>query len=225
MTTHRLAPYNAVGVFPSLPAASDALDALSEAGFSVDGELSLLGPEHEMRPAVDHITETRGEAASGTATGLAVGVGTGGAVGAALTSLAAAAATAIPGVGLAVGSAALIGAFSGAAGGSTVGALMGLEAAGRRSTMWQQTLSPLLSRVTDEHIVLVSTHVDDQDRADEAHAILDDRADEVHLLEADVDYIPEVREANIGVTVPSGSADDPGGVMGPGKDDHELPNA
>lgn len=225
MTTHRLAPYNVVGVFPSLPAASDTLDALSEAGFSTDGELSLLGPEHEMRPAVDHVTETRGEAASGTATGLAAGIGTGGAVGAALTSLAAMAATAIPGVGLAIGSAALIGAVSGAAGGSTVGALMGLEAAGRRSTMWQQTLSPLLSRVTDEHVVLVAAHVDDQDRTNEAQAILDERADEVHLLEADVDYIPEVRKANIGVTVPSGSAEDPGGVMGPGKDDHELPNA
>lgn len=225
MVTHRLAPHNVVGVLPTLQAASDALDALTDAGFAPDGELSLLGPEREMRPAVGHVTESRGEAASGTATGLAAGVGAGGAVGAALTSLAAVAATAIPGVGLAVGTAALIGAVSGATGGSTVGALLGLEAAGRRSTMWQQTLAPLVSRVTDDHVVLVTAHVDDEERAGEAQRILDEHTDEVHLLAADVDYSPEWREANVGVTVPSGSPEDPGGVMGPGKDDHELPKA
>lgn len=225
MTVHRLAHDNVVGVFPAFTPASDALDALVEAGFDPRGDLSLLGPEHEMRPAVDQLTETRGEAASGTATGLVAGGALGGAVGTVVTTVAAVAATAIPGVGLAVGPAALIGAATGATGGSTVGGLLGLEAAGRRTTMWQQTLSPLVERVKAEHVVLVAVHTDDDERARAARELLEGRAAEVHVLTADVDYQPERSEANVGVTVPSGSADAPGGVMGPGKDEHDLPSA
>jgi hypothetical protein len=225
MTEHRLAPHNVVGVLATYDAASGALDALVADDFDPRGELSLLGPEHEMRPAVGHVSEGNGEGASGTATGLVAGGGAGAATGTVATTLAAVAATAIPGVGLAVGSAALIGAAAGAAGGSTVGALLGLEAAGRRTTMWQQTLSPLMRRVQADGVVLVAAHVDDAERAARARDLLSEHGAEVHHLDADVDYAPERQEANVGVTVPSGSPEDPGGVMGPGKDDHELPNA
>ena len=113
MSIHRIAKHNVVGVFPDFATASEALDALAEAGFETQGELSLLGPDHEMRPAVDHIVDGNGEGASGTATGLVKGGTVGGVIGATVTTLGTVAATAIPGVGMAVGAAAAIGAVAG----------------------------------------------------------------------------------------------------------------
>lgn len=221
MAEHRLAHHNIVGVFPAFTPAEQALDALVEAGFDANGELSLLGPDHEMRPAVGHIIDANGEGASGTAAGLVKGGAVGGAIGVTVTTLGAVAATAIPGVGLAVGTAALIGAVSGATGGSTVGGLLGLESAGRRTTMWQQTLAPLTSRVSAEHVVLVAAHVDEDDRAEQARTILEDRADEVHVLDADVAYTDDQRRASVGSPPPSTSAEDPGSMRTVlGKDDH-----
>lgn len=221
MATHRLAHHNVVGVFPAFSAASDALDALVDEGFEPTGELSLLGPDHEMRPAVGHIAEGNGEGATGTAAGLAKGGAVGGALGATVTTLGAVAATAIPGVGLAVGTAALIGAVSGTAGGTTVGGLLGVESAGRRTTMWQQSLAPLTARVAKDNVVLVAVHVDEDDRAEQAREILQGRADEVHDLDADVAYTPQERQVSVGSPPPSTSAEDPG-EMGTvvGKDDH-----
>ena len=224
MTVHRLAHHNVVGVYPTFREACDALDALAEAGFDARGELSLLGPDHEMRPAVDHIVDANGEGATGTGAGLAKGATTGGAIGATVTTLGAVAATAIPGVGLAVGTAALTGAIAGATGGSTVGGLLGLESAGRRTTMWQQSLAPLARRVSADGVVLVAAHVDDEDRAAEARGILEPTAVEIHDLTADVAYTPEERAASVGSPPPSGAADDPEG-MGTviGKDEHAQP--
>ncbi len=219
----RLATHNVVAVHDTFEQASEALDALMDAGFDARGELSMVGPEHEMRPAVEHVRESRGEASSGTATSLAAGVAGGSVAGAGVIALAAAAATALPGVGMAVGTAALAGAVAGGTGGGTVGGLLGLESAGRRSTMWQQTLSPLYERVKQDGIVLVAVHVDDDERAGRARELLEDTASEVHELTADIDYEPELREANIGTTVPSGSATEAGGAMGPGKRDHPQP--
>lgn len=198
MTVQRLAPHNVVGIFPTFAAASEALDALVAAGFDTRGELSLLGPDHEMRPAVGHIVEANGEGASGTGAGVVKGGATGGAVGTVVTTLGAVAAAAIPGVGLAVGPAALIGAASGATAGSTVGGLLGLDSAGRRTEMWQQTLSPFTRRVAADHVVLVAAHVDEEDRAAAAREVLDGRATEVHQLEADVAYEPLVRGQSVG---------------------------
>lgn len=221
MAEHRLAQHNVVGVFPAFAPASEALDALVEDGFDTNGELSLLGPDHEMRPAVGHIVDANGEGASGTAAGLVKGGAVGGTIGATVTTLGAVAATAIPGVGLAVGTAALIGAVSGATGGSTVGGLLGLESAGRRTTMWQQTLAPLTSRVPAEHVVLVAVHVDDDERAEQARQILEGRADEVHELDADVAYTADQRRVSVGSPPPSTSAEDPGSMSTVvGKDDH-----
>ena len=224
MTVHRLAHHNVVGVYPTFREASDALDALAEAGFDPQGELSLLGPDHEMRPAVDHIVNSNGEGASGTSTGLAKWGAAGGGIGATVTTLGAVAATAIPGVGLAVGTAALTGAIAGAAGGSTVGGLLGLESAGRRTTMWQQSLSPLARRVSADGVVLVAAHVDDDTRADEARGLLEGTAVEVHDLTADVAYTPDERAASVGSPPPSGAAEEPEG-MGTviGKDEHSGP--
>ncbi len=224
MTVHRLAHHNVVGVYPTFREASDALDALAEAGFDPHGELSLLGPDHEMRPAVDHIVNGNGEGASGTATGLVKGGATGGVIGATVTTIGAVAATAIPGVGLAVGAAAATGAIAGAAGGTSVGGLLGLESAGRRTTMWQQSLSPLARRVTADGVVLVAAHVDDEARAAEARAVLEATAVEVHDMTADVAYTPDERAASVGSPPPSGAAEAPDG-MGTvvGKDEHGGP--
>lgn len=221
----RLATHNVVAVHDTFEQASEALDALMEAGFEARGELSMVGPEHEMRPAVERVTESRGEASSGTASGLAAGVAGGTVAGAGFIALAAAAATVLPGVGMTVGAAAVAGAVAGGTGGGTVGGLLGLEAAGRRATMWQQTLSPLYERVKHDGIVLVAVHVDDEERARRAREVLEATATEVHELTADIDYEPELREANVGTTIPSGSAADAGGAMGPGKHDHPQPEA
>lgn len=224
MTVHRLAHHNVVGVYPTFREASDALDALVEAGFDPNGDVSLLGPDHEMRPAVDHIVNANGEGATGTGAGLAKGVATGGTLGAAVATLGAVAVTAIPGVGIAVGTGALIGAIAGATGGSTVGGLLGLESAGRRTTMWQQSLSPLARRVAADHVVLVAAHVDEDDRAAEARGILESTAVEVHDLTADVAYTPEERSASVGSPPPSGSAEEPEGMKTVlGKDEHAEP--
>lgn len=225
MVQRRLAPHNIVAVLPTLEAAEAALDALVEAGFTASGELSMVGPDHEMRPAVDHMTESRGEAASGTGAGFLAGAATGTAAGSVVVGLAAVAATAIPGVGMAVGTAALAGVATGASGGGTVGALLGVEAAGRRATMWQQTLSPLYRRVREDGIVLVAAHLDDEARAEEARGVLGEHTDEVHDLTAEIDYEPEVVEANVGVTIPSGNPEAAGGAMGPGKDRQPQPDA
>jgi hypothetical protein len=95
---------------------------------------------------------------------------------------------ALPGIGLAVGPALVYGLATGAVGGSVVGGIFGLETAGRRATMWQQTLSPLFSRVSGEGVVLLGVHVDDDDRRDTAQDLLAPAATEVHLLEADEDH-------------------------------------
>lgn len=223
MPTHRLAHHNVVGVFPAFTPASEALDALADAGFDTNGELSLLGPDHEMRPAVGHIVDANGEAASGTAAGLAKGGAVGGTIGATVTTLGAVAATAIPGVGMAVGTAALIGVVSGTAGGGTVGGLLGLESAGRRTTMWQQSLAPFTARVSKDHVVLVATHVDEDDRAEQAREILRARADEVHDLDADVAYSPEERRASVGSPPPSTSAEDLGAMGTVARKDDQSP--
>ena len=209
MTDHRLAHHNVVGVFPAFAPASDALDALVEAGFEPNGELSLLGPDQEMRPAADHVVESNGEGATGTGEGLVKGGVLGGTLGTAVTTLGAVAATAIPGVGMAVGTAALTGAVAGATGGSTVGGLLGLESAGRRTTMWQQTLAPHARRVAAENVVLVAVHLDDRERTAQARELLEGLADEVHVLDADAAYTPEERRAGVGSPPPSTSADPP----------------
>lgn len=185
MVERRLAPHNLVAVLPSVDSAIATVDALVEEGFEAAGELSLIGPDHEMRPAVDHVGESRGEAASGTGTGVVAGGAAGTVAGSALVGLAAVAATAIPGVGMAVGTAALAGVATGASGGGTVGALLGVEAAGRRTAVWQQTLSPLYNRVRDEHVVLVAAHLADEERAARAREVLESHADEVQDLTAD----------------------------------------
>ena len=225
MVQRRLAHHNIVAVLPTLEAAEATLDALTDDGFEAAGELSLVGPDHEMRPAVDHVSESRGEGATGTGAGFLAGASAGTVAGSTLVGLATVAATAIPGVGMAVGTAALAGVASGASGGGTVGALMGLDAAARRTTMWQQTLSPLYRRVREEHVVLVATHVDDPERAARADEILHQHSDEVHDLTADIDYEPEVVEANVGVTVPANNPDAAGGAMGPGKEQQPQPDA
>lgn len=223
MAVHRLAQHNVVGVFPVFAEATAALDALVEAGYRVEGELSLLGPDREMRPAIGHLVEANGEAATGTGEGLVKGGTVGGAIGATVTTLGAVAATAIPGVGLAVGSAALIGVVSGAAGGTTVGALLGVESAGRRTTMWQQSLAPLTHRVSADHVTLVAAHVDEDDRAAAARQILEEGAAEVHDLTADVFYTPEQRAAHVGSPPPSGASAEAEGFTAEPRDDHELP--
>lgn len=183
MSTQRLARHNVVAVFDRFDAAMAALERLDDAGFDREGELSLLGPEHEMRPAMAEPRPSGGEALTGVGSAVTVGATAGAAGGAALVGLASTA-VALPGIGLALGPALVYGLATGAVGGSVVGGLFGLETAGRRATMWQQTLSPLFSRVKSDGVVLLGVHVDDDDRRDTARDLLTPAATEVHLLEA-----------------------------------------
>jgi hypothetical protein len=226
MTEQRLRPQNVIGVFDDVAGAWGAVQRLVDAGFDVKDELSVLGPMHEMRPAADELTRRRGGAMSGLGAGVAGGAATGAVGGAALVGLASTAA-AIPGVGLAVGTAVLYGLATGATGGGVVGGLLGLEAAGRRATMWQQTLSPLVERVHEDDVALTGVHVDDRIRAEKAREILEELTDEVQVLNADIDYQPPLAEANLGDRVPSGSAEAPGekspGLVPPGSGEGEEP--
>jgi hypothetical protein len=215
-----LSAHNVIAVYPDVDAAWGAVQHLVDAGLDLEGEISLLGREQEMRPAADGVEERRGGAMSGLGKGVATGAAAGGVAGAALVGLASTAA-ALPGIGLALGTSVVYGLATGATGGSTVGALLGVEQAGRRATMWQQTLSPLLHRVPEDGVVLVGAHVDDDERAETAREVFQEAASEVHDLEADIRYRPEVEEGNLGDRIPSGSAEAPGerspGLKPPGE--------
>ena len=170
-----------VGVFDDLATATDAVDALEADGIDPAGEVSLLGPEHEMRPELDRIGASRGQAQSGLFAAVAEGATSGTVVGAGVIAFGAVASTMMPGVGLDPATATAIGAASGAAGGGVVGGLFGAEGSGRASAAWQQSLSPLLRRVDADGVTLVAAHVD-ADRVTTAAEVLEPRATEVHTF-------------------------------------------
>lgn len=216
MVEKRLARYNVVAEFTDAAAATDALEALTEAGLG-PAELSLLGPEREKapgeeaaadRPVVDGVTGVTSKAARGVTVGTLGGAGLG--------ALAGAAATALPGVGVAVGAGALYAAVAGATMGSIPGVLLGAEAGARKSMMWSQTLQPLMDRVDTQGRVLVGVHSDTLSQVDRGEDELRDLEPlELHRLDADETFHPPGdTSALAGRSVPSGDAAQPGGELG-----------
>lgn len=207
----RLARHNVVGVFAGLRRAAAAVDRLTSTGVP-HGEVSLLGPHHEMRPGSGKLSETPATGSSGLGTGLLRGAGVGTAVGGAVGLLAGVAVAALPGVGLTVGAGALYATIAGAATGQIAGGLLGGEAAARKSMMWAQGLQPLLTLVEEADRVLVGVHTDDAARADDAQEQLEGlHPERVERLEAERGYHPPGdREALVGHTVPSSAPDAPG---------------
>lgn len=215
MTTERLAHHNTVAVFDRYEQALAAIEALGDEGFTAD-ELSMLGPEHVMRPGTGQPKESPTASSGGIGKGAVIGGGAGTAVGGILgAGGAAVAAAAIPGVGWAIGTAAGLGLLAGAAVGQIPGALLGAEAGARKSMMLQQTFHPLLTRV-EAGKVLVGVHSDDASRVTSAQDVLGSLdAEQVVRLDADETYRPPGDASAIaGQTIPSTHPERAGGGAG-----------
>lgn len=214
MTTKRLAYHNTVAVFDRFEEAARALDALEREGFTAE-ELSLLGPEHVMRPGTGEPKEAPRGAAGGIGKATLAGAGAGATVGGALGAGSAAAAAAIPGVGWAVGAAAGLGLLAGAVMGHIPGALLGAEAGARKNMMLQQTFHPLLVEV-EQGKVLLGVHSDEPSRVTEAQDVLETfDAERVVRLDADETYGPPGDMSAIADrSIPSSHPERPGGELG-----------
>ena len=118
------APHNVVAVFPGMPEARDAIDALERAGMDA-AEISLLGRAAEE--AAEHLdTRERDEGMAGRVGSRAtVGAVAGGATGGLAGFLAGLAAFAIPGVGPVLGAGVWAATIGGAVAGGSVGGVIG----------------------------------------------------------------------------------------------------
>lgn len=227
MVEKRLAHHNVVAVLETLDEGREAIEELRDAGVD-DDELSLLGPEHAMRPGQGRVKESPGSTATGgvgrsTVAGIGAGTVGGGVIG----SIAGLAVSAIPGVGLAAGAAALYAGIAGAATGQIAGGLLGAETGGRKAMMWAQSLQPFVARVRQDDQILVGVHTEDRARADTAEERLRDLDPlEVIRLEADESFIPPGdRSAVAGRSVPSSVPDSPGAELGRDRTDEDDPTA
>lgn len=103
-----------IGIFDSYAHASDTVEALKTAGFSMD-QLSLIGRDtSEMRPVISHLENTPDKMIGNLTVA--------GAVGGFIVGLAV---VAIPGLGALVVAGPIIAAISGAAAGGAIGAVTG----------------------------------------------------------------------------------------------------
>ena len=183
MSDDTLGRYHAIAAFPTFQRAREALGALEQAGFGAT-ELSLVGPEHEMRPEAATPTEHATTGTSGIGKAAVAGGGAGAVTGGALGVLGGLALTLIPGVGLAAGAGALYGVIFGAGAGHVVGALTAAEKVARENEAWEAAIDPLLARVRDG-AVLVGVHSDDEQRAAAGEDVLSGLGpDEVKRIEA-----------------------------------------
>lgn len=215
MVDKRLARFNAIAVFESIDRALHGVQTLADSGLQAE-ELSLLGPEHEMRPGAGTVKEQTVNLTSGIGKAAVAGIGAGGATGGILGALVGAAVTAIPGVGLAVGAGAIYAALAGAAVGHIAGGLLGAEAGARKSMMWEQTLHPLVALVDQRGYVLVGVHSDDEDRVDLGEEVLR-RLEPYDLrsLVADETFAPPGDvSALVGRSIPSSHPTQPGAALG-----------
>ncbi|MFN2555736.1 MAG: hypothetical protein ABR592_02505 [Nitriliruptorales bacterium] len=215
MATKRLARFNAVAVFERVEHALQALETLADSGLQAE-ELSLLGPEHEMRPGTGSVTEETADSTSGIGKAAATGTVVGGAAGGVLGALIGAAATAIPGVGLAVGAGAIYAAVAGATTGHVAGGLLGAQAGARKSMMWEQTLHPLVALVDEQGYVLLGVHSDDEERVDLGMQVLRRfQPRDLHRLDAEESFVPPGDvSAVVGRSIPSSHPDHPGAALG-----------
>lgn len=109
-----------------------------------------------------------------------------------------------------------LGALTGAIMGSTAGSMLGLQVAGRRSQMLEQSLTPLLPRIQEQDVVLVAVHTDDPDQADQVAQALEQVDDvmAVHRHETDESFRPPgLLSGLLGRTIPSGTVEERGGKM------------
>jgi hypothetical protein len=223
MVTKRLARFNVVAAFADMDAPKAALDRLRAEGIPPE-EMSLLGPEHEMRPGDEEPKRTEATGTSGIASTTAIGAGGGGAAGGVVGALAALGVAAVPGVGIAAGAAALYGAIAGASTGGIAGGLFGAQSSARKSMMWEQTLNPLITRV-EQGAVLVGVHSEEEATVASAQDALEGlgtAVEPIARLDADESFEPPGDLAAIaGQTIPSGHPERAGGAVEP----HDDPDA
>lgn len=212
MPTKSLARHNLVAVVPDTQQGTAILDRLHDRG--VDPDLtSMRGKEMTKTPGAGTPHRARIHSLSGVGRTMLMGGTLGAAIGAVLVGLATLLIDAIFDLSLGGWGALGLGAMTGAIMGSTAGAMLGLEMAGRRSTMLEQSFSPHLHRIQDEDVVLVGVHTDDEDQADEVARILEEAgAIAVHRQVSEDSFrAPGWFASLLGRTIPSGSREHAGG--------------
>lgn len=213
MPEARLTAHNVVAAFRHPERATKALQALGEAGIDPP-KISLAAPDRHMPPGQDVPSPAREPLMAGVGRYLVVGVVAGTCGGVVLGALVGALLALLPGVGTPAGLLAVYTALAGGVMGQVAVTLLALEAAGRRSTMWEQSLHPLVPLV-HRGASLVAVHTDDEERAVRGEEVLQAlRPDELEHRDADRVYrTPGVQSAVVGESVPSANPEAPGGRL------------
>lgn len=211
MTEQRLALHNTIGVFADASRAADALHTLEEEGI-VPPAVSLLGPDRQMPPGATAPQRGRGAVLAGVGRHLGFGLVAGTTAGGVLGSVAW---LLLDTLAIAPGTSWLAAGVVGAVMGQVAGSLIALEAAGRKASMWEQSLHPFVPRAA-RGATLVAVHTDDADTAARGAELLRrSGAEKVAELEAtDRFESPWTRAATVGDRVPSDSPAAPGGSIG-----------
>jgi hypothetical protein len=160
------APHNVVAVFPGMPEAREALDALEAAGIDA-AEISLLGPAAEEAAEQADTRERDAGMAGRVGKRATVGALAGGATGGFAGFLAGLAAFAIPGVGPVIGAGVWAATIGGAVAGGSVGGVIGGYAAVDMNEAYELTYESVRAGR-----VLVGVHSEDPAHADKGDEVL-----------------------------------------------------
>ncbi len=160
------APHNVVGVFPGMPEARAAIDAL-ERGAVDAAEISLLGPAAEEAALQVDTRERDAGVADRVGTRATVGAVAGGATGGLAGFLAGLAAFAIPGVGPVLGAGVWAATIGGAVAGGSVGGVIGGYSAVDMNEAYELTFESVRAGR-----VLVGVHSEDPHHVDKGEEIL-----------------------------------------------------
>jgi hypothetical protein len=160
------APHNFVAVFPGMPEAREALDALEAAGIDA-AEISLLGPAAEEAAEQADTRERDAGMAGRVGKRATVGALAGGATGGLAGFLAGLAAFAIPGVGPVIGAGVWAATIGGAVAGGSVGGVIGGYSAVDMNEAYELTYESVRAGR-----VLVGVHSEDPAHVDRGEEIL-----------------------------------------------------
>jgi hypothetical protein len=160
------APHNVVAVFPGMPEAREALDALEAAGIDA-AEISLLGPAAEEAAEQADTRERDAGMAGRVGKRATMGALAGGATGGLAGFLAGLAAFAIPGVGPVIGAGVWAATIGGAVAGGSVGGVIGGYSAVDMNEAYELTYESVRAGR-----VLVGVHSEDPAHVDRGEEIL-----------------------------------------------------
>lgn len=212
MPAKSLARFNVVAVVPDEQQGADVLARLHDEG--IDPALtSMRAREATKTPGAISPRSGRVHSLSGVGRTMLGGAAIGAVIGAIVVGPATWLFDVLFALSLSAWGALGLGALTGAIMGSTAGAMLGMEMAGRRSTMLEQSFSPHLHRIQEEDVVLVGVHTDDEEQASRVEAILEDAGVMAMHRQTAADSFrsPGWFASLLGRTIPSGSADHAGG--------------